>query len=84
MTAASMVFMYGLMYLHTLELAHVRWSETHFFMTLLIGSDDGTHHALVILGMYLNWRINVAIVAASLLLFGLGTWLNEPTHPTNP
>ena len=38
MIATSMVFMYGVMYLNTFELAHVQWSETRLFMTLLMGS----------------------------------------------
>jgi hypothetical protein len=37
MIATSMVFMYGVMYLNTFELAHVRWSETRLFMILLSG-----------------------------------------------
>lgn len=75
MIATSMVFMYGVMYLNTFELAHVRWSETRLFMTLLMGSTM----AIIMLGfmpdMYKNRRVNVVIVAASLVLFGLGTWL---------
>jgi hypothetical protein len=38
MIATSMVFMYGVMYLNTFELAHVRWSETRLFMILSAAS----------------------------------------------
>jgi hypothetical protein len=75
MIATSMVFMYGVMYLNTFELAHVRWSETRLFMTLLMGSTMAIIMLGFMLGMYKNQRANVAIVAASLVLFGLGTWL---------
>ena len=75
MIATSMVFMYGVMYLNTFELAHVRWSETRLFMTLLMGSTMAIIMLGFMLGMYKNRRVNMVIVAASLVLFGLGTWL---------
>lgn len=75
MIATSMVFMYGVMYLNTFELAHVRWSETRLFMTLLMGSTMAIIMLGFMLGMYENRRVNMAIVGASLVLFGLGTWL---------
>ena len=67
--------MYGVMYLNTFELAHVRWSETRLFMTLLMGSTMAIIMLGFMLGMYKNRRANIAIVAASLVLLGLGTWL---------
>lgn len=75
MIATSMGVMYGVMYLNTFELALVRWSETRLFMTLLMGSTMAFIMLGFMLGMYKNRRVNVAIVAASLVLFGLGTWL---------
>src|SRR5680860_443820 len=75
MIATSMVFMYGVMYLNTFEPAHVRWSETRLFMTLLMGTTMAMIMLGFMLGMYKNRRVNIAIVAASLVLFGLGTWL---------
>jgi len=75
MIGTSMVFMYAVMYVNTFELAHVRWSETRLFMTLLMGSTMALIMLGFMLGMYENRRVNLAIVAASLLLFGLGTWL---------
>lgn len=70
-----MVFMYAVMYLNTFELAHVTWSETRFFMTLLMGATMALVMLGFMLGMYSNRLVNLAIVAASLALFGLGTWL---------
>ncbi len=75
MIATSMVVMYAVMYLHTFEWAHVRWSETRLLMTLLMGSAMALVMLGFMLGMYKNRRINMAIVAGSLILFGLGTWL---------
>lgn len=75
MIATSMVFMYGVMYLNTFEPAHVRWSETRLFMTLLMGATMAIIMLGFMLGMYKNRRANLAIVVASLLVFGLGTWL---------
>lgn len=38
MILTSMVVMFGLMYLNTYELSHVRWSETRFYMTFIMGA----------------------------------------------
>lgn len=75
MILTSMVFMFAVMYLHTYELSHVQWSETRFFMTLLMGATM----ALVMLGfmlsMYKNRKWNLAIVAGAVVLFGAALWL---------
>jgi hypothetical protein len=75
MIVTSMAVMYGVMYLNTFELAHMRWSETRLFMILLMGSTMAIIMLGFMLSMYKNRRVNVAILAASLVLFGLGTWL---------
>jgi hypothetical protein len=75
MIATSMVFMFIVMYLHTFEWDHVQWSETRFFMTLLMGATMAVIMLGFMLGMYKNWKANVAIVLGSLALFGLATWL---------
>lgn len=75
MIATSMVFMFIVMYLNTFELGHVRWSETRFFMTLLMGATMAVIMLGFMLGMYKKRRANVAIVLGSLVLFGLATWL---------
>jgi fucose 4-O-acetylase-like acetyltransferase len=75
MIGTSMAVMYGVMYVNTFELAHVRWSETRLFMTLLMGSTMAIIMLGFMLSMYKNRRFNIAIVAASVVLFGLGTWL---------
>lgn len=60
---------------NTYEVAHVRWSETRLFMTLLMGSTMAIIMLGFMLGRCKNRRVNMVIVAASLVLFGLGTWL---------
>ena len=52
MIAASMVFMYAVMYLNTFELAHVRWSDSRLFVTLLMGSTMAIIMLGFMLGMY--------------------------------
>jgi hypothetical protein len=75
MILTSMVIMYGVTYLNTFQLDHVRWSEMRGFMTLLMGSTMAVVMLLFMLGMYKNWKINVGILAGAVLLFGLGLFL---------
>lgn len=75
MIATSTVVMFGLMYLNTFSLDHVRFSETRLYMALLMGSVM----ALVMLGfmgkMYADRRVNVLIAAASVVVFAGSLWL---------
>lgn len=75
MIATSMVFMFVVMYMNTFRLDHVRWSETRFFMTLLMGATMAVVMLAFMLGMYQNRKANVAIIVGSLAVFGLATWL---------
>lgn len=75
MIATSMAVMYGVMYVNTYQLSHVEWSETRFFMTLLMGSTMAVVILGFMLGMYKNSKINIGIIAGSILLFVLGTFL---------
>ena len=75
MILTSMVFMYGVTYLNTFQLDHVRWSEMRGFMTLLMGSTMAVVMLLFMLGMYNNWKVNVGILAGAVVLFGLGLFL---------
>lgn len=75
MIAASTVIMYGLMYLNTLALDHVFFSQTRVWMALLMGAVM----AAVMLGfmwkMYSNPRANVAILVAAAMVFSGSLWL---------
>lgn len=75
MIITSMVFMFGVMYLHTYELSHVQWSWTRLFMTLLMGATMALVMLGFMLGMYKNTRWNLAIVAGAIVLFGAALWL---------
>ncbi|HSJ35121.1 MAG TPA: DUF305 domain-containing protein [Acidimicrobiia bacterium] len=75
MIVTSMVFMFGVMYLHTYELAHVQWSETRLFMTLLMGATMALVMLGFMLGMYKSTKWNLAIVAGAIVLFGAALWL---------
>ncbi len=69
MILTSMVVMFGLMYLHTYQISHVRWSETRFFMTLIMGAGMVVVMLSFMLRMYANTRLNLAIYAGSMLVF---------------
>lgn len=76
MIGTSMVVMFGLMYLHSYQLIDHAWfSETRFFMTLIMGGGM----ILVMLGfmlhMYRNRTWNLALVGLALLLLGGGIGL---------
>lgn len=75
MIAVSMVVMYAVMYLHTFELSHVEWSETRFFMTLLMGASMSAVMLGFMLSMYRNTKLNVAIFVTSAVVFVGATWL---------
>ncbi len=68
MILSATVVMYAVMYVNTYEWGHVQWNESRMFMAFTMG---GTM-ALVMLGwmlnMFRNARVNVAIVAVSVLL----------------
>jgi len=61
--------------MNTYQLSHVEWSETRFFMTLLMGATMAVVMLAFMLGMYENARVNMGIVLGSIVLFTLGTFL---------
>ncbi|MEH6742537.1 DUF305 domain-containing protein [Hyphomonas sp.] len=75
MIATSAIVMFGLMYLNTYALPHVHWSETRFFMTLIMAAAMAVVMLSFMLDMYKNSRINLAIYAGSALLFALALFL---------
>ncbi len=75
MISSSMVLMYIVMYVNTYQMSHVEWSETRFFMTLLMGATMAVVMLAFMIGMYKNTKINVGIVLGSIVLFGLATFL---------
>jgi len=75
MIATSMVVMFILMYLNNYQLSHARWSETRFFMTLIMGAAMAVIMLSFMLGMYNNRKINLGIFAGGVALFFLALFL---------
>lgn len=75
MIATSTVVMFGLMYLNTYALAHVRFSETRVYMALLMGATMAIIMLAYMLGMYKNRRVNIGIFAGSVVVFAVSLWL---------
>jgi hypothetical protein len=75
MIATSTVLMFVLMYFNTYALEHVRFSETRVYMALLMGAAMAVVMLGFMFGMYKDTRLNVAILALALLIFGVSLWL---------
>ncbi len=75
MIATSTAVMFGLTYLTTYELAHVEWSETRFYMSLVMGSTMAAIMLLFMLGMYKSRVVNAAILGACVVVFASALWL---------
>jgi magnesium-transporting ATPase (P-type) len=75
MIVTSMIVMYVLMYLNTYEISHVQWSETRFYMTLIMGAAMAVIMLTFMRGMYNNRKMNVAIYLGSLVVFLVALFL---------
>lgn len=75
MIGTSMVLMYGVMYLNTYIFSHVQWSETRFYMTLLMGATMAVVMLSFMLGMYKNRMVNLGIYLGSVVVFLLALFL---------
>ena len=75
MIATSMIVMFGLMYLNTYEISHVKWSETRFYMTFIMGVAMAVIMLTFMRGMYSDRKKNLAIYLGSLLVFLLALFL---------
>lgn len=75
MIATAMLAMYALTYLNSFEMGHVRWSETRVYMTLLMGASMALIMLAFMRRMYRNRMFNLSIIAGSLILFALATYL---------
>lgn len=69
MIVTSTVVMYGLMYLNTYELSHVRWSETRVYMALIMGAVMAVIMLSFMRGMFSDKKINLAIYLGSVVVF---------------
>ena len=75
MIGTSMVVMFGLMYLNTYEVGHARWSETRFYMTLIMGAGMAVVMLSYMRGMYDQRKVNLAIFLGSFIVFVAALWL---------
>lgn len=70
----SMLVMHALMYLNTWELAHVEYSQTRAWMTLIMGAGMMLVMLVAMRHMYRDKAANAGIVALAVVLLGVGTW----------
>ncbi len=76
MIATSMVAMFFLMYLHSYQiLDHAWFSETRFFMTLIMGAAMIIIMLGFMLHMYQDRKVNRLIFVGAGLLLALSIWL---------
>lgn len=76
MIATSMVAMFFLMYAHSYQIiGHFWYSETRFFMTLIMGGAMVIIMLLYMLHMYSNRSKNIATLALGVVLIAGGIWL---------
>jgi hypothetical protein len=77
MILTGMVVMYGVMFVSAYEWSHVRFSLNRVFMALTMGGTMGLVMFAWMRHMYRNTRANLVVVAASLVLLGLGAYLDR-------
>jgi len=75
MIAVSTVVMYGLMFLNTYQIEHVRFSETRLYMALLMGAVMAAIMMGFMWSMYAKPRWNQLIIAGALVVFAGSLWL---------
>ncbi len=75
MIVTATLVMFGLMYLNTYALDHLQFSQTRMWMALVMGAVMALIMIEFMWGMYENVRANLAIVAASLVIFAGALWL---------
>ena len=75
MIATSTIVMFGLMYLNSYALDHVRFSETRTWMAVYMGAAMAIIMLAFMLGMYRDRKRNVAIFASAAIVFAGALWL---------
>ena len=75
MIATSSVVMLGLMYLNTYSLDHIVWSETRFYMAILMGATMAIVMLAFMLDMYKNKKANIGIFVGSAIVFATSLFL---------
>lgn len=75
MIATAMAAMFALTYANSYRLADVKWSETRFYMTFVMGAAMAVIVLGFMMGMYRSRKTNVAIMAGNAIVFCLALWL---------
>lgn len=75
MIVTAMAAMFALMYVNTFALDHVRWSETRFYMTFVMGAAMAGIMLSFMLDMYKSRTVNIGIMVASVLVLAGSIWL---------
>jgi hypothetical protein len=77
MIATSVVVMYLISYLNVFDVAHIHFSEERVYMALTMGGAMGVVMMAWMWGMYANPRWNIGVIAASVLLAVVATFLSQ-------
>ncbi len=77
MILTAMVVMYAVMFVSSWEWSHVRWSESRMFMALTMGGTMGLVMLAWMLNMYRNTTANIVVVVVSIMLLGVGIFLDR-------
>lgn len=75
MIATATAIMFGLMYLNSYSLDHVYWSETRFYMAILMGAVMAVIMLAFMLDMYRDRAVNYGIIASALVVFAASLYL---------
>lgn len=83
MISTSTVIMFGLMYLNTYTLEHVLWSETRFWMALLMGATMAIVMLIFMQKMYPKKALNAVILLGAAAIFVLSLWFVRSQSTVN-
>lgn len=75
MILTSTVVMFVFMYLNTYSTDHLFFSETRFYMTLMMGATMAIIMMGYMLHMLKNRRLNIGILVGSIIIFSLSLFL---------
>jgi len=75
MIAASTIVMFVLMYLNTSALGHAEYSQTRTWVAVVMGATMALTMISFIGGTYPSRRVNLGIVAGSVVAFAGALWL---------
>jgi hypothetical protein len=77
MIATSIVVMYLITYLNVFDVAHIHFSEERVYMALTMGGAMGVVMMAWMWGMYANRAWNIGVMAASVLIAVVATFLSQ-------